>query len=89
MKAMEYLAHASTTNIQTKNVLTLNGNNNFFMYFPFQISRPPFCEEYYDKYIPKLFPIHNTFLFCFEKKQLPTEVSLEVKYQERQPVACH
>lgn len=39
----------------------------FSSIFPFQVSPPSLCKVYYEKYFLKLFPIHNTFLFCFEK----------------------
>lgn len=47
----------------------------------FQISPPLFCKEYYDKYFPQI--ISHSHFFSALKKQLPTEVSLQVKhYQE-------
>lgn len=55
----------------------------------FQISPPLFCKESYDKYFPSI--ISHSHFFSALKKQLLTEVSLQVKHcQERQPAAaCH
>lgn len=81
---------ASTTSIWTENIPNFEWRPIIFSsIFPFQISPPSLCKVYYEKYFLKLFPIHNTFLFCFEKTITNRRSSLQVKYyQERQPVAC-